>query len=140
MKITKRTSLVLFVVIAIMVCSPAFAVANFCKNISLTSKFSENCLVVGNYSLNYGTYKGYNIEHAWDNKSGKVVETSKKEVILKLNPNNTYVLGGTKYKFSINGSNLEIPKFNNIPMIKVVGNNKILLQVGSGIELTYICE
>lgn len=107
------------------------------QNNSVNLNKSSKSLKVGDYSLQFGTYKGYNIEYDWDDKSQKMIEKSRNELILKLNSNNTYELSGEKHKFSVVGLDIIVPDFNNNTMIKVVGNNKIMLQIGSGIEMTY---
>ena len=101
---------------------------------------TANFLKVGNYTLQYGTYKGYSIEYDWDDEKGTMIESSKKEMILKLNSDNTYELSGEKHKFSVVGSNIIVPEFNNTTMLKVTGNNKLELQVGAGVEMTYSNE
>lgn len=97
----------------------------------------ENMLKVQEYFLQYGTYKGENIEYEWDDKTEKMKETSKKEIILKLNSDNTYELSGEKHKFSIVDKDIIVPDFDNSVMFKVTGNNELLMQVGSGIMLSY---
>lgn len=94
-------------------------------------------LKIGDYSLQFGTYRGYNIEYDWDEKSQKMVEKGRNELILKLNSDNTYELSGDKHKFSVVGSDIVVPDFNNNIMLRVIGNNKIMLQVGTGVEMTY---
>lgn len=104
---------------------------------SLNPNKSAKFLNVGEFSLQYGVYKGYNIEYDWDDKSQKMVEISKNELTLKLNSDNTYELSGEKHKFSVVGLDIVVPDFNNNIMMKVIGNNKIVLQVGAGIEMIY---
>ena len=98
---------------------------------------TTNSLKVGNYTLQYGIYKGYSIEYNWDDEKGEVVESGKTELILKLNSDNTYELGEEKYKFSVVGLNIIVPEFNNTAMFKAIGNNKIELLAAEGIEMTY---
>lgn len=108
--------------------------------ITLNSNYKENnkkSLVVGNYSLQYGMYKGFNIEYEWDEQTQKKIESSKQEIILKLNSDGTYELTGEKHKFLVSGSFIIVPDFNNMAMFEVIGNNKIVYQVDSGVEMTY---
>lgn len=94
-------------------------------------------LKVGDYTLSYGTYTGVNIEYDWDDEAGKMVETSRTEITLKLNSDNTYELSGEKHSYTLVGKDIVVPDFNNSIMFRPIGNDKIELQVGAGVDLTY---
>lgn len=108
------------------------------QNNSTVSTKSSKTLKVGDYLLEFGTYKGYNIEYDWDEKNQQKIEKSRNELILKLNSDKTYELSGEKHKFQVIDSEIIVPDLNNNAILKVVANNKIILQVGSGIEMVYV--
>lgn len=136
LKDTKKIIIITFVVAIILSFITGFVTYKITLNNNSKEK-NKNYLVVGGYSLQFGTYKGYNIEYEWDDRNEKMVEGNKKEFILKLNSDNTYELNGEKYKFSIDGSYIKTLEFNNGIGFKAIENNKIEYQVGSGIVMTY---
>ena len=80
---------------------------------------NSNKIIVGNYSLDIGTYKGEEVEY-----------DSRKEVFLELSRDKInsedYIIKGNKFYV------------NNQEMYEVIADNKILLLAGGGIEYEYI--
>ena len=84
-------------------------------------KKEENVLKVGNYTLQYGTYKGV-----------EPTEEGNKEVKLTLTKD------GINYEeYTVKDNKIYI---ENIPFYEVTGNNKLLLMAGSGIEYEFVGE
>lgn len=92
-----------------------------------TQKKASEGLKVGNYTLKYGTYVGYDIQY---DPSGE----TKEKITMKLNANGTYTYNGSSGTYTVKSN--QIIGTNGMPMT-VTGNNKIEIQVGAGITMTY---
>lgn len=97
-------------------------------------------LSAGDCSLRFGTYIGYSVEYYWDDESEQMTEGGKTELILKLNPDNTYELSGETHKFTVVGSEIIVPEFGNTAMFRIVGDNRLELLAGAGVEFSYLGE
>ncbi len=84
-------------------------------------------LKVGNYTLKYGTYVGYDIQY---DPSGE----TKEKITMKINSNGTYTYNGANGTYTVKSN--QIIGTNGMPMT-VTGNNKLEIQVGAGITMTY---
>lgn len=110
-------------------------------NITLNGKSNPNdssvttsCLKAGNYTLQYGIYKGNNIEYEWDENTNQMIQVSQNEVVLKLNSDNTFEFEGKKYNFIIKDLNI-VTEMNDMIKFEITGNNEINYLVGSGVKL-----
>ena len=92
-----------------------------------TSQNSSNILKVGNYTIKYGTYVGY--ETLYD-PSGN--ETVKHTVVI--NQDGTLTYNGNTSKYTVSGNYI---KGNSGMPFQVTGNNQFTLEAGGGVNFTY---
>ena len=85
---------------------------------------SNNTITIGNYSLKYGNYVGYEEEYDYDNDK---VEKKKKTILFTKDK-----INNDAYK--INGNKLQV---NGFDLYEVVANNKFILLAGEGVEFNY---
>ena len=85
-------------------------------------------LSIVTYTLNYGTYKGYETEYNPDTKKAK-----KKEIKIELTKDNLKINNEMK-NYTIENDTIYIDKN---PIYKITGNNKFILLAGSGVEFKY---
>ena len=119
---SKKEFLILIIVFISVIAISALSIY-FIFNKDENPKIS-NVLKVGDYTLQYGQYKGVEEEYNADTQT-----LEKKEIILNL----------SKYKindefYEIKGMSLYI---NGYEMYKVIANDKIKLLVGEGVDFEY---
>ncbi len=94
---------------------------------------------LGEYTMHFGTYKGYAITYDWDDDLGQAVETGRSEITLKLNSDSTYEINGDIQSYSVDGANI-IANGSGTVIFDATGNDTLNYHAGSGIELTYCGE
>lgn len=92
---------------------------------------STDELVIGKYKLNLGKYEGTYEEYDPDTQKTK---SQSIELILE---KDSFSIEGQKNKFEIDS---EKYLNSNGLIIEVIGDNKLLYQVGSGVELKFVHE
>ena len=102
----------------------SFIVFSSIGDSSSKSSSNDNVLKVGKYTLNYGKYVGYETDY---DDSTKKVEKKEKSFILTKDK-----INGEKYE--VNGNKLRVNQFD---LYEVVGNNKISLLAGEGVDYEY---
>lgn len=107
------------------------------KNNQVETNATSETVKAGEYTLHYGTYKGLTTEYDVNEETGESVKVHGNELVVKLNSDNTYEMDNDKHKYEIVGTDIISPDYNNAVMFKVLGNDKILFEVGAGVELTY---
>lgn len=88
---------------------------------------TDGDLVVGDYSLKFGTYKG--MEEEYDPDTEKVKKT---EVILEINKDEL-IYNGEASSYEIKGNYIYAGQI----MYEVTDNNVLVLQAGAGIKFKY---
>ena len=119
---SKKEFLILIIVFISVIAISALSIY-FIFNKDESPKIS-NVLKVGDYTLQYGQYKGIEEEYNADTQT-----LEKKEIILNLSKNKI-----NDEFYEIKGMSLYI---NGCEMYKVIANDKIKLLVGAGVDFEY---
>ena len=89
---------------------------------------NKEVLEVGNYTLNYGIYKGKELDYNQD-----TYQIEEKEIILKLTKDKI-ISNNTEESYIVKVNEIYI---NNYPIYRVTANNKFILLAGEGVEFVY---
>ena len=119
---SKKEFLILIIVFISVIVISALSIY-FIFNKDESSKIS-NVLKVGDYTLQYGQYKGIEEEYNADTQT-----LEKKEIILNLSKNKI-----NDEFYEVKGMSLYI---NGYEMYKVIANDKIKLLAGEGVDFEY---
>lgn len=119
---SKKEFLILIIVFISVIAISALSIY-FIFNKDESSKIS-NVLKVGDYTLQYGQYKGIEEEYNADTQT-----LEKKEIILNLSKNKI-----NDEFYEVKGMSLYI---NGYEMYKVIANDKIKLLAGEGVDFEY---
>lgn len=119
---SKKEFLILIIVFLSVIAISALSIY-FIFNKDESSKIS-NVLKVGDYTLQYGQYKGVEEEYNADTQT-----LEKKEIILNLSKNKI-----NDEFYEVKGMSLYI---NGYEMYKVIANDKIKLLAGEGVDFEY---
>lgn len=119
---SKKEFLILIIVFLSVIAISALSIY-FIFNKDESSKIS-NVLKVGDYTLQYGQYKGIEEEYNADTQT-----LEKKEIILNLSKNKI-----NDEFYEVKGMSLYI---NGYEMYKVIANDKIKLLAGEGFDFEY---
>ena len=119
---SKKEFLILIIVFLSVIAISALSIY-FIFNKDESSKIS-NVLKVGDYTLQYGQYKGIEEEYNADTQT-----LEKKEIILNLSKNKI-----NDEFYEVKGMSLYI---NGYEMYKVIANDKINLLAGEGVDFEY---
>ena len=119
---SKKEFLILIIVFISVIVISALSIY-FIFNKDENPKIS-NVLKVGDYTLQYGQYKGVEEEYNADTQT-----LEKKEIILNLSKNKI-----NDEFYEVKGMSLYI---NGYEMYKVIANDKIKLLVGEGVDFEY---
>ena len=119
---SKKEFLILIIVFISVIAISALSIY-FIFNKDESPKIS-NVLKVGDYTLQYGQYKGVEEEYNADTQT-----LEKKEIILNLSKNKI-----NDEFYEVKGMSLYI---NGYEMYKVIANDKIKLLVGEGVDFEY---
>lgn len=119
---SKKEFLILIIVFLSVIAISALSIY-FIFNKDESSKIS-NVLKVGDYTLQYGQYKGIEEEYNADTQT-----LEKKEIILNLSKNKI-----NDEFYEVKGMSLYI---NGYEMYKVIANDKIKLLAGEGVDFEY---
>lgn len=119
---SKKEFLILIIVFISVIVISALSIY-FIFNKDESSKIS-NVLKVGDYTLQYGYYKGIEEEYNADTQT-----LEKKEIILNLSKNKI-----NDEFYEVKGMSLYI---NGYEMYKVIANDKIKLLAGEGVDFEY---
>ena len=119
---SKKEFLILIIVFISVIAISALSIY-FIFNKDESPKIS-NVLKVGDYTLQYGQYKGIEEEYNADTQT-----LEKKEIILNLSKNKI-----NDEFYEVKGMSLYI---NGYEMYKVIANDKIKLLAGEGVEFEY---
>lgn len=119
---SKKEFLILIIVFLSVIAISALSIY-FIFNKDESSKIS-NVLKVGDYTLQYGQYKGIEEEYNADTQT-----LEKKEIILNLSKNKI-----NDEFYEVKGMSLYI---NGYEMYKVITNDKIKLLAGEGVDFEY---
>lgn len=119
---SKKEFLILIIVFISVIVISALSIY-FIFNKDESSKIS-NVLKVGDYTLQYGQYKGVEEEYNADTQT-----LEKKETILNLSKNKI-----NDEFYEVKGMSLYI---NGYEMYKVIANDKIKLLAGEGVDFEY---
>lgn len=119
---SKKEFLILIIVFISVIVISALSIY-FIFNKDESPKIS-NVLKVGDYTLQYGQYKGIEEEYNADTQT-----LEKKEIILNLSKNKI-----NDEFYEVKGMSLYI---NGYEMYKVIANDKIKLLAGEGVEFEY---
>ena len=119
---SKKEFLILIIVFISVIAISALSIY-FIFNKDESPKIS-NVLKVGDYTLQYGQYKGIEEEYNADTQT-----VEKKEIILNLSKNKI-----NDEFYEVKGMSLYI---NGYEMYKVIANDKIKLLAGEGVDFEY---
>ena len=120
----KKQIIILIVVFLSVIFISAISMNFLFNNNHNQSTKTSNVLKVGEYTLNYGQYKGYEEEYNYDTET-----TEKKEITLNLSKSKI-----NDQTYEVKGTRLYVGGYE---MYQVVANNKIRLLAGSGVDFEY---